>query len=182
MSKNLVMVVVLSMFAPQLASADDAAPEAKSRNAAFAYSAIGSAVSLGILAQGVRSDDRTLAAMGLVGVLILPSAGEVYAGKLTTWGMGIRVAAAAAAIVSLADIPRLSLADHPGTLAFALFNENGLGTLSVVAYAGGVLYDLATAGTAVDEYNQRRHLRVTPTVIPTASSRPAVGLGIGGSF
>jgi hypothetical protein len=185
MSMNLVMVVVLFVltFAPQLASADDAGPETKSRTAAFAYSAIGSAISLGVMAQGVKSDDSTLATAGLVGALILPSAGEFYAGKLLTWGMGIRVAAVAAAIVSLEQIPRYLLLDEdPQTQVFALLYQNGLGTISVVALAAGILYDLATAGAAADEYNQRLHLRVTPTVIPTASSGPAVGLGIGGSF
>jgi hypothetical protein len=185
MSKmNLVMVVVLSVltFAPQLASADDAVPETKSRDTAFADSAIGSVLSLGVMAQGVVGDDPTLAAAGLVGALILPSAGEFYAGKSLTWGMGIRVAAAAAAIVSLEESHRLSFADRPGTLALGLLYENGLGTVSTVAFMTGILYDIATAGTAADEYNRKFHLHVAPTVMRTTSSGSAVGLGIGGSF
>jgi hypothetical protein len=54
--------------------------------------------------------------------------------------------------------------------------------VGVIGYASGVIYDIAMAGHAVDEHNRELHLRVTPTVIPTASSGPAVGLGIGGSF
>jgi hypothetical protein len=54
--------------------------------------------------------------------------------------------------------------------------------LGFLGYTSGIIYDIATAGRAVDEYNERLRLRVTPTVIPTPSSGPAVGLGITGSF
>ena len=54
--------------------------------------------------------------------------------------------------------------------------------IGAIGYVTGTLYDIATAPSAVDDYNQQLHLHVTPTVIPTASSGPAVGLGLGGSF
>ena len=171
-------VAVLSAlsFTTRLAAADDAAPEPRSRGTAFALSAGGTALSVGVVAIGASTGRRDVAVAGLLSSLVTPSAGEIYAGELPTWGMGIRIVSAGVAIAGVSEALKCPLASNscPGV--------GGLLAASALGYASGIIYDLATAGTAVDHYNERLRLRVTPTVIPTASSGPAVGLGIGGSF
>src|SRR5678816_4144763 len=93
MTRALVAIAMLSAltFSTRRAVAGDAAPELKDRDTAFALSAGGTAVSIGLLVAGVRNDSLTLASAGLLGSLVAPSAGEFYAGKLLAPGLGIRL-------------------------------------------------------------------------------------------
>jgi hypothetical protein len=182
MSKLLVIAAALSALAaaPALASADEPAEEPLDRNTAFLLSLGGTAASATMVVIGGSSSNGTLFAVGLVSSLVTPAAGEIYAGKLFTWGMGIRVVSAGAAVVGFAEAFKCLFAEdtcHSDTEAAGTLIAAG-----AIGYAGGVLYDIATAGSAVDDYNRRYHLRVTPTVIPTTSSGPAVGVGVAGSF
>ncbi len=182
MSKSLVAVAVLSAltFATRLALADDSAPEPKDRGTAIALSAGGTLASVALVAIGAGAHNGALGAAGLISSLVTPSAGEIYAGRLATPGLILRVASAGVGVAGLLEAFKCfgmeSGCTHDAGLADGLLVAGGIG------FATGVLYDIATAGSAVDEYNQRLRLRVTPTVIPTASSGPAIGLGIGGSF
>ena len=116
----------------------------------------------------------------VVGSLIAPSAGHIYAGKLGTPGLVLRVVSAGVAVAGVNEALKCfgetGSCDHDPEWAGELLVLAGIG------YASGILLDIATAGRAVDDYNQRLQLRVTPAVIPTASSGRAVGLGITGSF
>ena len=116
-------------------------------------------------------------------MLVAPSAGEFYAGKVFTTGMGLRLASLGVAFIGAAELARCSF---PLVEAGGCSGGGGGGAaliiLCALGYTGGVIYDIATAGRAVDDYNERLRVRVTPTVIPTASSGPALGLGITGSF
>jgi hypothetical protein len=180
----LVQVAALSalLFTTRFAAADEAPPEPKDRDTAFALSAGGTMASAALLVAGVKAGNAALAGAGLISSLFTPSAGEIYAGRLATPGLGIRLVSTGVAAVGFEEafkcflIESSSSCQHDSRLAGELIVVAGIG------YASGILYDIATAGRAVDDYNQRLHLRVTPTVIPTTSSAPAVGLGIGGSF
>ncbi|HEX8112868.1 MAG TPA: hypothetical protein VF516_34290 [Kofleriaceae bacterium] len=168
------------MCAARGASAEDAVPEAKDRYVAFALSAGGTGLSIGLVALGGKTGNNTLATAGLLSSLVTPAAGEIYADKLVTWGMGIRLVSAGVLVVGYAEAFRCLFASEPCST-----DPSAAGTMIAVGalgYATGVVYDIAAAGSVVDDYNRRLRLRVTPTVIPTASSSPAVGLGIGGSF
>jgi hypothetical protein len=182
MSKMLVVVAVLGAltFATRLAAADDTTSGPKSRDTAFALSAGGTALSVGLVLVGANTSNGTLVGAGLLSSLVTPSAGEIYAGRPLTAGMGIRAASAVVTIAGISEALKCVLDDHPcgnnEGLAVTLLGAGALG------YATGIIYDIATAGTAADEYNRKFNLRVAPTVMQTASSGPAVGLSLGGSF
>jgi hypothetical protein len=171
---------LLFTITSRFALADDAPPEPKDRGTAVALSAGGTMASATLLVVGVETKNGALAAAGLISSLVTPSAGEIYAGRVVTPGLVLRLVSAGAAVAGLEEAFKCFLASspcqHDPGLAAGLIVAGGIG------YASGILYDIATAGRAVDDYNQRMHVRVTPTVIPTAASGPAVGLGIGGSF
>jgi hypothetical protein len=186
MSKALVLVpafLALASAARSASAEDGPVPGDRDRNVAFALSSGGTALSIGLVALGAHGDG-TLAMTGLLSSLVTPAAGEFYAGKMLTWGTGIRVVSGVAAVVGLAVVVRCT--------SLAVFvsgpcreNPDAAAALMVtgaVGYAAGIVYDIATAGSAVDDYNRRLHLRITPTILQTASSRATVALGIGGSF
>jgi hypothetical protein len=176
-SKMRVTGAVLStlMFTTRLALADPA-PEPKDRSTAFLLSLGGTAASLSLVLAGADNSNEWLLGAGLISSLFTPAAGRIYAGCLFTPGLGIRLVSAGLAVAAfkeaLDDEGNRGNNERTRVLFFA----------GVIGYASGIVYDIATVGRAVDDYNQRLRLHVTPTVIPTASSGPAVGLGIGGSF
>jgi len=182
MSKMLVGVAVLSAltFATQAAFADDSPAEPKNRDTAFLLSAGGTLASAALVAIGAGTNNGALAGAGLVSSLFTPSAGHLYAGQLGTPGLVLRLVSTGVAVAGLEEALKCfgqsGPCDHDPRHAGNLLLAAGVG------YASGVLWDVVTAGHAVDNYNERIQLRVTPAVIPTASSAPAVGLGIGGSF
>jgi len=185
MSKTLLVVVALGglTLATRLASADDTTPGPpgpKSPATAVALSAGGTALSLGLLAVGVGAHNETLIGAGLLSSVIAPSAGQIYAGKPVTAGMGIRAASAVVGIIGIEEAFKCffpsSSCENNSELAVTLMIAGATG------YGAGVVYDLATAGTAAEEYNRKFNLRVAPTVLRTASSGSTVGLGFGGSF
>ena len=183
MSKLIPVVVVvgaLILATSRAASADEAPPEPRNRNTAFALSVGGTALSAGLVMVGMRIDSASLITVGLLSSLVTPSAGEFYASKFVTWGMAIRGASAMSLLAGLDAALECSFVgdschsyeDRAGTLIVA----------GAIGYAGGVLYDIATAGSAADDFNQRYHLRLAPAVLQTPSANTAVGIGIGGAF
>jgi hypothetical protein len=184
MSKLPVALAIVSAvtFTTRLAGADDA-PAVKDRDAAFKLSAGATLVSIGLVVAGASTGHDALTDAGLVSSLVAPSAGELYAGKLLTPGLGLRAASAGIGLLGLNEAHNCGYYVWPtGSCRNSGDITRALILIGAIGYVSGTLYDIATAGSAVDDYNQRLHLRVTPAVIPTASSGPAVGLGLGGSF
>jgi hypothetical protein len=185
MRRAQVVVAVVSVlaFATRLAAADEPTLQNKDRDKAVALSIGGTVASIGLVVAGVRMHNGTLAGAGAFSTLIAPAAGEIYAGKLFTTGMVIRLSSAGAVvtgvigegIVSLSSAFREDRREDDSTI-------EALIAVGAIGYATGILYDIATAGSAVDEYNLWVQLHVAPTVISTPSGGPAVGLGLGGSF
>lgn len=171
---------LLFTIVSRFAAADDAPPELKDPSTAVVLSVGGTAASATLFLVGVKAENGALAAAGLISSLVTPSAGEIYAGRLGTPGLVLRLVSAGVAVAGVQEAFKCFLesssCQHDPELAGALIVAGGIG------YASGILYDIATAGRTADDYNRRMHVRVTPTVIPTGSSGPAVGLGIGGSF
>lgn len=182
MSKMLITIAAAAAltFTAHVASADDAMPEPRSRNTAFALSAGGTALSIGLVVLGGATHSDTLAGVGALSSLITPSAGEFYASRPITAGMGLRVSSALVVLWGFSEGFKCLDGD-------AHCHDNAVlgGTLiaaGTIGYATGIVYDIATAGSAVDAYNRKHNLHVAPTVLPTASSGPAFGVGIGGTF
>ena len=186
MSKPAITSAVLAawMCAARLAAADDTASEPpKSRGAAFALSAGGTALSLGIMAGGLATGDGTTFVVGALSSLITPSAGEWYAGQGFTLGLGTRLVSAGVFVAGVAE----------GFKCFSLYADNSschndpqlagaLLIVGAVGYGAGVVYDIATAGAAADRYNQRFHLHVAPVVSRSVGAGTALGVGIQGTF
>lgn len=180
-SKVLPIAVLCTVtLAARHASADDDVLEPKSRTAAVALSASGTALSLGLMTVGLVTDNGTLLSAGALSSLITPSAGEIYAGQIATWGMGLRVASAGIALVGASEA--FKCIEDDGTC----HNDPALaGTLLLVGgigYASGIIYDIATAGSAVDRYNKKHNLRVTPLATRSATTGQTFGVGLSGSF
>jgi hypothetical protein len=177
------VAVVAVLFSARLAAADDEIPESKDRTTAFTLSATGTAVSIGLVLAGVSTHNAALNATGILSSMITPAAGEIYAGRFFTTGMAIRLVSVGVGLVGVVEVASCTF---PGVEAGGCSNGGGGGAallvLGAVGYGAGIIYDIATAGREVDGYNQRLHLRITPSVIPTASSGPAMGIGITGSF
>ena len=114
---------------------------------------------------------------GLASSLVTPSLGEFYAGRYVTVGMGIRAASAVVVIGSLvASASESCSASCNNTMTI-------LGITGLIGFATGVAWDIGTAGSAANAYNQRHTftLAVTPTVLSPPSG-PVMGVGLGGSF
>jgi hypothetical protein len=186
MSKLRVALAIVSAvtFTTRLAAADDA-PARKDRDAAFKLSAGATLVSVGLVVAGASTGHDALTDAGLLSSLVTPSAGELYAGKLMPPGLGLRAASAGIGLLGVNEALHCGFYIYPtGSCRNSGDITRALILIGAIGYVTGTFYDIATATSAVDEYNQRLHLRVTPTVIPTASAGSAVGLGLGlgGSF
>ena len=180
MSKVFITVGVscFLLFTTRFASADDTTP--RSPEVAGLLSVGGTALSAGLFAAGLHFNNNTLAGAGLLSSLVTPSAGQIYAGTPFTWGMGIRLVSAGLVFAGTSGIDEC-LADRGNHCHSNPLSGLALVGVGALGYAGGIIYDVATASTAAKNYNKRHHLQVTPIVAPTTASA-VVGVGISGSF
>ena len=121
-----------------------------------------------------------------VGLLfVTPSLGHFYAGQYLTWGMGIRLAAAAVAVYALETQTSLAVCDDATSSMdppCEIFSEGAYPLLGIAAigFIGGVWYDVLDADDAVHRYNKKHGMSIVPGV-PTANG-PAPGLTLTGFF
>ena len=116
-----------------------------------------------------RDQDSVVDGVLLAGLtaILLPSAGHWYAGKFFTPGMAIRAVGGGVATLGLVAVVGGD-GEEPGTaITFGLI---GLGI--------GVIYDVATANLAVDDWNTRQ-VQVAPAVLKTGDG---YGVGLAGRF
>jgi hypothetical protein len=163
----------------------------KNPKTATLLSAVSSGISGGVVvagfvtaSNGERINDPVMyTGIGLL--FVTPSLGEMYAGQYLTWGMGIRLAASGLAVYTLETQTSLAVCDtahssqDPPCEVFKEAAYPLLG-LAAIGFIGGVWYDVLDAGDAVERYNKRHNLNVTPTV-PTSSGL-APGLTLSGTF
>lgn len=166
------------------ASVDAQVPELKSERSATAAAVAGTLAPIAVLGAAAAMDEgdvqTSLAVIGSVGLLVAPSAGHWYSGKLMTKGMALRLGGIGVATTSLIAGRTLRLGeivtdeDHNG-------NEVLIGGLVVGGglVVAGIIYDIATADDAAREYN-RKQAR-TLTVAPTMTNDSA-GFAIAGTF
>lgn len=153
----------------------------KSEDTALDLSLGGTAASVAIAAIGIGTDNAPLALLGVGSSLLTPSLGEWYAGKGLTAGMGIRAASALAVVVGFGQA--LSCIDTDDSCR----TPGSAGVLMVgglLGYAGGAIYDIATAKRTVREYNAAHGFSVTiaPTAMRTSSGQSTMGVGLSGTF
>jgi hypothetical protein len=126
---------------------------------------------------GQTDDAETMAglAIGSVGIVLGPGAGHAYAGKMGRFwgGVAVRVAAVALTAVmasSTSGNSSLSSLDDQITQVVIAFVVGGSICL------GSAIYDIATVGNSVEEYNEEHgfgNLTLKPTYI---ASHKAPGL------
>jgi hypothetical protein len=160
----------------------------KDRTTAIVLSWIPTLAGAGIAAAGLgltfsNPDDTVGEAMAMVGstaMFIGPSLGHGYAGKLWTPWLGVRLASSVlSTIVAAVTIA----ADHDYGLELQPRTEKILIPTAIVGGTGylvGVIGDLVTAGSAVDDYNSH-HLQLTVAPVATRTGITP-GIGLAGSF
>ncbi len=150
--------------------------DGKSASSALLLSLGGTAASAGLYLVGVqREDPKFLVVGGLSGVLA-PSFGHWYAGSYLTPGLGMRLGGAA--LVGLGFSMSFSYPDEDHSTKAKVGEAIGIAGIGLVA--GGVIYDIATAGRAAKRWNAK-HLQVAPSVV-SSGTQTTLGLGVSGAF
>jgi hypothetical protein len=164
----------------------------KKRQTGTLLSGVGAGVSSALVVGGFvfarpgNEFNQPLLFTGLGTSIVTPSLGEWYAGEWVTIGMAVRAAGAGLAIYAVRHEQELVTCDT-ATSAMSpkctSLTATGIGLLGVaaIAYVGGVAYDVKDAGDAVDRYNSRHHVFVSPTAI-LGSHDTAPGLALVGTW
>lgn len=167
---RLLLVILLLTTTITTASAQPE-PEPRSEDMALGLSLGITALSWGALIAG--SESPGAASVGLAGVVLGPTTGHWYSGRIATWGLGLRVVGAAAAIVGLVEALEHSDCHDSSEPAGVILIPIGL-----LAFAGGTVSDIFTARGAAREYNERQR---TVSIVPMVNAGTA-GLGVVGQF
>ena len=155
------------------------AADAKSPTTAILLSLGGTAGSVALMVAGANSSGAnadSLITAGLLSTLVTPSLGHWYAGHYLTAGMPMRAGGGVLVIAGLAKALGSENSDGGG-------NGDAGATMFLAGaglYLGGVLYDIATAPSAAEHWNDK-HLQIAPTMV-SSGTHTTVGLGLGGSF
>jgi len=165
---------------------DDGPPVHKDRTTAIALSVIPTVAGAAIAAAGfalARNDDtvgQVVTAIGSLTLFVGPSIGHAYAGQTWTPWLGVRIASSAvltvATIAAVAADGDYGFGLQPRTEKILIASTLVCGT----GYLIGLVGDLATAGSAADDYN-RRHFQLTVTPVATQTGITP-GVGIAGGF
>ncbi|MEZ4398401.1 MAG: hypothetical protein R3B06_00175 [Kofleriaceae bacterium] len=124
-------------------------------------SAAGAVVAWTGLGVGAATGSRPGMAAGVVGVVLAPSLGPVYGGRLVTGGLVVRSVAASAAVAALALCSR-SWAEAGRSCNAGL---QVTADVAVAVVLGATIYDIAKAPRLVRSYNRRRRaIAVAPLV------------------
>jgi hypothetical protein len=172
-----IMLCLAVLLCARVAVADGP-EETKRRDTALEYAIGGSVASVGLAAVGVAAleKDQRIGWLGIAGAIAAPSAGEWYAGKYLTVGMGLRAAGAAVIGYGL-----LMAYCNDSTCT----SDDGLRLMGagLVVAAGGIAWDIATARGAADDYNAAHRPRATvaPMILQPPSG-PVYGVSIGGVY
>ena len=181
MSKAIAVALLATLtLTARLAAAEPDVPEHKDPGTAVMLSAGGTLLSVGVLLVGVDTRNSTLAVAGALSSLITPAAGEIYAGKLFTPGIGLRLAGAGLAVVGVGEALNCAFTTAPCDRNERLVS--GLLIGGAVSYASGVVLDIALAGSAAEDFNRKHDLHIAPIASRTATAGQTFGVGLSGSF
>jgi hypothetical protein len=166
---------------------DDTGP--KSPNTAIGRALLGSLVGAGLFAVGVGSETVEGAGLGIVALVVAPSAGRWYAGEFGTGPMLVRGLGAASLVTGVAAAFGASYNDcrdcdnsKDKEQASLLITAGG------IALLGGTIYDIATAGDAARRYNRAHResglqsLQISPLLKRNQNSGDVAGLSLSGAF
>lgn len=163
----------------------------KDRQTAQLLSSVSAGVSGAVVVAGFvaapdsRRINEPVMYTGLGLLAVTPSLGEIYAGQYLTIGMGVRALATGFAVYTLRSQTRLARCDTALSSTeppCEIFTEAAYPLLGIAAigFIGGVWYDVLDADDAVDRFNARHNIGVSP-MVPT-SNGAAPGLSLSGTF
>jgi hypothetical protein len=145
----------------------------------------GSAIGVATIWMGskMHGGDTPIMELGAAISLVGPSSGQWYAhgSAYFTPGLGIRLGGGL--LMALGFGAAIDHACHDGMCDTPIRDHNSdtLIGLGAVVAAGGMLYDIATAGSEARKVNSRRRVAIDPLVMSTASGH-TTGVGLSGSF
>jgi len=162
---------------PSLTPIRVAAPTAvgapKSADVALGLSLGVTAAGLGLIVAGANWNEPTIATTGTIVFLVGPTTGHIYGGHTLNGGLGARAIGAVTALagfsVLLSCFATCDNQDGKVDVAGALLIGGGL------VYAGGGIYEIATAPEAAHRYNRQHGFEAT--VVPTGN-----GIALAGRF
>jgi hypothetical protein len=183
--RSLVILLVLLVTTPARADGP------KSEQTAQLAAGLGTGVSGGLILAGFLAGDssypynKPLMYTGLASALITPSLGQIYAGEYITIGMAARVLGVGIGTYGLTHYTEVTPCDgsHPMTDTCRHIDSGAIPFLGLaaIAFVGGMAYDVADAGSAVQRWNEHHGFMVAPTVVP-ATDGPAPGLSFVGQW
>lgn len=155
----------------------DGEHEEKHASTAVALALGGTAAGVGMFFLGAHTDRPELIAGGALTALAAPSFGRWYAGEYSTGGLYLRLGGAGLALTALVMMMQNKWPDADlGDTATALAITGG------TLFAGGAIYDIATAPKAVERSNRKHAISISPGVVSSGGGPAGFGLQIGGSF
>ena len=175
------LAAATALLASTAAHADT--PEGgKDENTALLLSLGGTAASVALVVAGANSEGSngdSLVTIGLLSSLVTPSFGHWYAGDYFTAGMGMRAGGGLLAIVGLGQALGCAFAEESDS---SCNGDSGAAfmLLGVGLYAGGTIYDIATAPSAARRWNEH-HLQLSPMMV-SSGAHSGMGVGLGGTF
>ena len=167
------IIITVILWQASIARAEESETDEKSEGAALAMSTVPvvAAVVISIASADSAFDDdpstgmKVLAGGALVGVTLGPSFGHWYSGEIVSTGLLIRGGAIATGIGA-----GFALESGRDDLGVAL------GTVTMLGFATGVVWDIATARRAAREYNAS----VQTTIVPLTGD--TTGVEVAGAF
>ena len=174
---RVVAVVIVLVLGANVVRADDDGP--KQRALAIGLSVGGTVLSTALIAAGTGDSSGAGGVLlaGAIGFVLLPSAGEWYAGQPFTWGMLVRVGG----LVLIGGGLAQGYCDGPLPPGQSCPNPMPAIVGGVVVASAGAILDIALAPRAVARYNANHRPIVAPTILHPPSG-PVPGVSISGRF
>lgn len=181
--------VVAALAVPAAADPSAAAPHRKNHETAKWLSGVGAGVSTALVVTSfgfvTPSDpfNKPLFYSGLATSVVSPSFGEFYTGQYLTYGEAVRAGAFGVAMLGVAQTETTSCTTSASTSCTNLSNTGVvLLGLAAIAYVGGALYDVYDAPDAVDRYNDKLRMQLSPGPMPSTLGPPGAGVWLRGEF
>jgi hypothetical protein len=186
-------LIAAALLATATAHSTAHADETKSRTVGQALAGVGTGVSSGLILASLffppfnEVANKPLLIAGLATSVFTPSLGHYYAHDYLTIGMATRLVAGAMIAYGAFEMTssKRCLQDGHEAMCSGLTQQGivviGLGA---IAYIGGVAYDINDTGDAVDAYNRKHGVFMTPSIgmARGTDDRAVPTVGLSGSF
>jgi hypothetical protein len=164
----------------------DRSEDAVSPTTATLLSLGGSVVGVATIWMGskMHGGDTPIMETGAAIALIAPSSGQWYSRGTAYFTPGLGMRLGGAMIMALgfgAALDNACQGGGPCDVPIRDHNSDTLIGLGAAIAVGGMIFDVATAGSEARKANRERRVSLQPTVMPTAHGT-TTGLGLSGAF